>query len=71
MDSVSSRIMTVCAVAGCLNVDEKIVYRILKRSGLPNFRVVGTWRFRRSGLENWIGRQKKAAQMAQKSGGNR
>ena len=53
--------MTVRDVARHLNVDEKTVYRLVQRGELPGFKVAGTWRFRRSDLEDWIEHQKQAA----------
>lgn len=49
--------MTVRDVAGYLNVDEKTVYRLAQRGGLPGFKVAGTWRFRRGDIDAWIERQ--------------
>lgn len=54
--------MTVRDVAGYLNVDEKTVYRLVKRGDLPGFKVAGAWRFKRADLDSWIDQQKKAAQ---------
>jgi excisionase family DNA binding protein len=34
--------MAVREVAGYLNVDEKTVYRLAQRGGLPGFKVAGT-----------------------------
>ena len=53
--------MTVRDVAGHLNVDEKTVYRLAQRGELPGFKVAGTWRFKRSDLEDWIELQKQVA----------
>ncbi len=53
--------MTVRDVAGFLNVDEKTVYRLVKRGDLPGFKVAGAWHFRRSDLDSWIDTQKKVA----------
>ena len=57
----STQTMTVRDVASHLNVDEKTVYRLAQRGELPGFKVAGTWRFRRSDLEDWIEHQKEAA----------
>lgn len=58
--------MTVREVANYLNVDEKTVYRLAQKGGLPGFKVAGTWRFKREDIDHWIEEQKKAA--AQKDG---
>lgn len=39
--------MTVREVATYLNVNEKTVYRLAQKRGIPGFKVVGVWRFRR------------------------
>lgn len=62
MADTPDQAMTVRDVAGYLNVDEKTVYRLTNRGGLPGFKVAGAWRFKRSDLDNWIDQQKKAAQ---------
>jgi excisionase family DNA binding protein len=41
-------------------VDEKTVYRLVKRRELPGFKVAGAWRFKRTDIESWIERQKAA-----------
>jgi excisionase family DNA binding protein len=61
MPDSSDQAMTVRDVATYLNVDEKTVYRLAKRGGLPGFKVAGAWRFKRSDLDRWIDQQKKAA----------
>lgn len=57
----STQSMTVRDVAEHLNVDEKTVYRLAQRGKLPGFKVAGTWRFKRSDLEDWIELQKQMA----------
>ena len=60
-DDHSTQTMTVRDVARHLNVDTKTVYRLAQRGRLPGFKVAGTWRFKRSDLEDWIDRQKQVA----------
>ena len=62
---MTSRAMSVRDVAEYLNVDEKTVYRLLKRGELPAFKVSGTWRFKQEDIEEWIEQQKErtAAQL--------
>lgn len=62
MTTTPDQAMTFRDVAGYLNVDEKTVYRLAKRSDLPGSKVAGAWRFKRSDLDSWIDLQKKAAQ---------
>ena len=50
--------MTVRDVADYLNVDEKTVYRLAQRGELPGFKVAGTWRFKRSDIDDWIEQRK-------------
>lgn len=54
--------MTVRDVAAFLNVDEKTIYRLAQKGDLPGFKVLGSWRFQRVDLENWISRRKEQAQ---------
>ena len=41
MTDAAEQAMTVRDVAGYLNVDEKIVYRLAKRGELPGFKIAG------------------------------
>lgn len=61
-----SEFMTVRDVAEYLNVDAKTVYRIVKRGDLPGFKVGGTWRFKKSDIDEWVEKQKQEA----RNGGN-
>ena len=54
--------MTVRDVSTFLNVDEKTIYRLVSRGELPGFKVLGSWRFQKVDLENWINRKKQDAQ---------
>jgi excisionase family DNA binding protein len=65
MANTPDQAMTVRDVAGYLNVDEKTVYRLVKRGDLPGFKVAGAWRFKRSDLDSWIDLQKQASQTKQ------
>lgn len=46
--------MTVKDVATFLNVDEKTIYRLVTKGELPAFKVLGSWRFQRCDLVDWI-----------------
>ena len=46
--------MTVRDVAAFLNVDEKTIYRFAQKGDLPGFKVLGSWRFQRCDLVDWI-----------------
>lgn len=53
-------VLTVREVAALLRVDEKTVYRLVKKRELPGFKVAGAWRFKRVDLDAWIEQQKAA-----------
>ena len=46
--------MTVRDVAKFLSVDEKTIYRLVSKGELPGFKVLGSWRFQRQDLDEWI-----------------
>ncbi|WP_161781425.1 helix-turn-helix domain-containing protein [Bordetella bronchiseptica] len=54
--------LTLDEVAVCLKAGKKTVYRLAQRGEIPEFKLGGTWRFRRSELDRWI-----AAQIAEKT----
>ena len=54
MQTVVEPAMTVRDVATFLNVDEKTIYRLITRGELPGFKVLGSWRFQRCDLVDWI-----------------
>lgn len=51
--------MTVRQVAEYLNVDAKVIYRLVQNGELPGFKVAGTWRFKKVDIEAWIEEQKR------------
>jgi excisionase family DNA binding protein len=44
-------------VPGCLPVNRRTIYRLIKSGNLPAVRIGGQWRFRRSDLNAWIDRR--------------
>lgn len=46
--------MTLKEVAEYLKLTEKTAYRLAAENKLPGFKVGGSWRFKRSDLEQWI-----------------
>lgn len=56
--------LTVKDVAQLLQVDEKTVYRLVRKGHLPGFKVAGAWRFIRADLQQWIEHQKSATHAA-------
>ena len=50
---MSMRVMTVKEVADYLHVHQSTIYRMLKRSQLPAFRVGSDWRFNIETIDRW------------------
>jgi excisionase family DNA binding protein len=55
---VTDEILTIQEVAKYLKLNEKTTYRLASEKKLPGFKVGGSWRFKRSDLEDWIENQK-------------
>lgn len=47
-------IMTMKEVADYLKLNEKTAYRLTSDGKLPAFKVGGSWRFRKSEIDQWI-----------------
>lgn len=47
-------IMTMKEVADYLKLNEKTAYRLTSEGKLPAFKVGGSWRFRKSEIDQWI-----------------
>lgn len=58
--------MTVRDVAAFLNVDEKTIYRLAQKGDLPGFKVLGSWRFQKEDVGQWIEERKLIVQSADK-----
>ncbi len=54
-------ILTVRDVAKYLKVTDRTIYRLAGAGKIPGFKVGGTWRFSRAGIDNWIERQSSEA----------
>lgn len=52
-------ILTIKQVAGYLKVNERTIYRLAAANGIPAFKVGGTWRLRKSDIDDWIASQTK------------
>lgn len=50
-------ILTVKELAAYLKIAEKAVYRFASEEKIPGFKVCGSWRFRKSEIDRWIGEQ--------------
>ena len=51
-----SAFLTTEEVLGCLKVNPRTIYRLIKAGDLPAVRIGRQWRFRRSDLDDWIAR---------------
>ncbi|OCC22363.1 DNA-binding protein [Croceicoccus estronivorus] len=47
-------ILTMREVAEFLKINEKTAYKLAAAGKLPGFKVGGSWRFKRTDVENWI-----------------
>jgi excisionase family DNA binding protein len=63
MHSKASRsaFLTTEEVLGCLKVNPRTIYRLIRTGELPAIRIGRQWRFRRADLHAWIDRQRTAA----------
>lgn len=57
---IDNSVLTVKEVAALRRVDEKTVYRLVKKHELPNFKVAGARRFTSNDIESWIEKKKAA-----------
>jgi excisionase family DNA binding protein len=55
MKDISGPILTLDEVASYLKVGKRTVYRLVSEGKIPAFKVGGTWRFRQTELDQWIG----------------
>ena len=53
--------LTTEEVLGCLKVNPRTIYRLIKSGELPAVRIGRQWRFRQTDLDAWIDRQRTAA----------
>ena len=53
-----SAFLTTEEVLGCLTVNPRTIYRLIKTGELPAVRIGRQWRFRRTDLDDWIARQR-------------
>ena len=54
MADLENEILTLDEVAVYLKSGKRTVYRLAACGEIPAFKLGGTWRFRRSDLEQWI-----------------
>lgn len=51
---MAEEILTLKDVATYLKLAEKTAYKLAAEGKLPGFKVGGSWRFKKSDIENWI-----------------
>lgn len=54
MAEPEGEILTLDEMAAYLKAGKRTVYRLAAEGRLPAFKLGGTWRFRRSDLDQWI-----------------
>lgn len=54
---MSDEILTLKEVAEYLKLNEKTAYRLAAEGKLPGFKAGGSWRFKRTDIEQWIAAQ--------------
>ena len=54
MANADDEILTLDEVAAYLKAGRRTVYRLAANGQIPAFKLGGTWRFRRSDLDEWI-----------------
>jgi excisionase family DNA binding protein len=59
--SPKTDILTIKEVAEYLKVTERTIYRLAAAKKIPAFKVGGSWRFSRSGIDVWIKNQSREA----------
>lgn len=58
----NEEVLKIKDVATLLKVGEKTIYSMAQSGELPAFKVRGQWRFSRKDMDEWIEKQKEAAQ---------
>jgi excisionase family DNA binding protein len=56
----SAAFLTTEEVLGCLKVNPRTIYRLIKSGALPAVRIGRQWRFRKADLDQWIDRHRTA-----------
>ncbi|MGH7906072.1 MAG: helix-turn-helix domain-containing protein [Candidatus Binataceae bacterium] len=57
--SSAPRVLTVRDLADYLRVHQSTIYKLLKKGGLPGFKVGGDWRFHIDAIEQWREKQER------------
>jgi len=66
---MNDEIFTLKEVAAYLKIGERTVYRLVQEGKLPGFKVGGSWRFKRTDIEDWIREKTEAQREAAVDGG--
>lgn len=53
-NNTMSEIMTIKQVAEYLKVSPRSIYKLVKDSAIPTFRIMNMWRFEKSKIDHWI-----------------
>jgi len=53
----NNEILTISELCAYLKLTEKTAYRLALDKKLPGFKVGGSWRFRKSDIDEWIQQQ--------------
>ena len=59
---LSRKVLNVKELAGSLKVHPSTVYRLMKKGGLPGFKVGSDWRFNLETVDRWRQDQEKLGQ---------
>ena len=51
-------IITIKEVSAYLKLAEKTAYRLAAQGKIPGFKIGGSWRFRKSEIEDWLEKQR-------------
>jgi len=71
MAIIEGEILTLDEVAVYLKAGKRTVYRLASNGRIPAFKLGGTWRFRKSDLDQWIADQTGKAATADGHSGSR
>jgi len=55
---VDNDIITIKEVSAYLKLAEKTAYRLAAQGKIPGFKIGGSWRFRKSEIEDWLEKQR-------------
>ena len=60
----ADEVLTMKEICDLLQVNQSTVYKLVRRGGIPGFRVGSDWRFRRDVIERWMTEQSMDGQQA-------